>query len=352
MHGEEKMKAAVLYAPNELRVADVKYPQVGKGDVVIKVKAAAICGTDGRIISGKKTKGVRYPSVIGHEFSGEIVEVGENVTDLNVGDAIAIDPVVPCRSCVYCRIGKENVCLNRQAIGYEFDGAFAEYVRIPEVALSSGNVFKIPKGMSFEAAALAEPLACCINGQKNVGIELGDTVVIIGAGPIGLMHVQLARFSGATNIVVSELNEQRQQAALNCGATRVVNSQQENLLDVVKGLTEGVGADVVIIAIGIPGLVNPALELARKGGRVNLFAGFSKDDMAQIDVNIIHYNELILTGASALSREGYQQALTLISSGLIDIEKLVTHRFALDEINEAMATAQKGDAIKIIIHNN
>ncbi|WP_369308866.1 zinc-dependent dehydrogenase [Providencia rettgeri] len=346
------MKAAVLYAPNELKVTEIKYPQVGKGDVVIKVKAAAICGTDGRIISGKKTKGVRYPSVIGHEFSGEVVEIGEEVTGLNIGDAIAIDPVIPCRSCVYCRIGKENICLNRQAIGYEFDGAFAEYVRIPEVALSSGNVFKIPKGMSYEAAALAEPLACCINGQKNVGIELGDTVVVIGAGPIGLMHVLLARLSGATNIIVSELSEQRQQAALNCGATHVVNSQKDNLLDVVKNVTEGVGADVVIVAIGIPELVDPAFKLARKGGRVNLFAGFSKDDMAQIDVNIIHYNELIITGASALSRNGYQQALTLISSGLIDIEKLITHRFSLDEINEAMVTAQKGDAIKIIIHNN
>lgn len=346
------MKAAVLYAPNDLKVAEVKYPQVGKGDVVIRVKAAAICGTDGRIITGKKTKGVRYPSVIGHEFSGEIVEVGEDVTQLQVGDAIAVDPVIPCRSCVYCRIGKENVCLNRQAIGYEFDGAFAEYVRIPEIALASGNVFKIPKGMSYEAAALAEPLACCINGQKNVGVELGDTVVIIGAGPIGLMHILLARFSGATNIIVSELNEQRREAAARCGATHVIDSTQENLSDVVKGITEGAGADVVIIAIGIPGLVNPSLELARKGGRVNLFAGFSKDDMAEIDVNIIHYNELIVTGASALSREGYKQALSLISSGLIDIEALITHRFSLDEINQAMLSAQKGDAIKIIIHNN
>lgn len=342
----------MLYAPNDLKVAEVKYPQVGKGDVVIRVKAAAICGTDGRIITGKKTKGVRYPSVIGHEFSGEIVEVGEDVTQLQVGDAIAVDPVIPCRSCVYCRIGKENVCLNRQAIGYEFDGAFAEYVRIPEIALASGNVFKIPKGMSYEAAALAEPLACCINGQKNVGVELGDTVVIIGAGPIGLMHILLARFSGATNIIVSELNEQRREAAARCGATHIIDSTQENLSDVVKGITEGAGADVVIIAIGIPGLVNPSLELARKGGRVNLFAGFSKDDMAEIDVNIIHYNELIVTGASALSREGYKQALSLISSGLIDIEALITHRFSLDEINQAMLSAQKGDAIKIIIHNN
>ncbi|NIH24142.1 MULTISPECIES: zinc-dependent dehydrogenase [Providencia] len=346
------MKAAVLYAPNELKVAEIKYPQLGKGDVIIRIKAAAICGTDGRIVSGRKTKGVRYPSVIGHEFSGEIVEVGENVSEFHLGDAIAVDPVIPCRSCVYCRIGKENVCLNRQAIGYEFDGAFAEYVRIPEIALSAGNVFKMPKGMSYEAAALAEPLACCINGQKNVGIELGDTVVVIGAGPIGLMHILLARFSGATNIIVSELNEQRRKAAIDCGATHTVNSQQENLLDTVKGVTGGVGADVVIVAIGIPQLVNPALELARKGGRVNLFAGFSKDDMAQIDVNIIHYNELIVTGASALSREGYKQALSLISSGLIDIEKLITHRFSLDQINEAMVSAQKGDAIKIIIYNN
>ncbi|QIQ22289.1 zinc-dependent dehydrogenase [Zophobihabitans entericus] len=346
------MKAAVLFAANKLNVTQIEKPVAGPGDLVIKVKASAICGTDGRIVTGKKTKGVRYPSVIGHEFSGEVVEVGTGVTNFQCGDAVAVDPVIPCCSCVYCLSGKENVCKNRQAIGYEFDGAFAEYLRIPAIALKTGNVFKVPQGISFEAAALAEPLACCINGQKNVGIELGDTVVILGAGPIGLMHIMLARLSGAKTIIVSELNEKRRLAALDCGADLVVDSSKENLDEKIKQLTDGMGADVVIMAIGVPALVNPALSLVRKGGRVNLFAGFSAGDMSNIDVNLIHYNELSITGASALSRQGYQTALNLISSGKINVEKLVTHRFKLDDINAAFACALDGAAIKILITND
>lgn len=345
------MKAAVLFAANKLELAEVEKPRANAGELVIRVKSAAICGTDGRIVTGKKTKGVRYPSVIGHEFSGEVVEIGQGVRQFKVADHIAVDPVIPCRACVYCRNGKENVCLNRQAIGYEFDGAFAEYVRIPAIALEAGNVFNIPEGITHDAAALAEPLACCINGQKNVGIELGDTVVIVGAGPIGLMHIMLARLSGAAKIIVSELNAQRREAALQCGADYVVDSSQEDLHGKVLAETGGVGADVVIMAIGIPSLVNASFALARKGGRINLFAGFSKDDMASIDVNIIHYNELIITGASALSREGYRTALSLISSGQINVEKLISHRFALENVEDAFKCALEGAAIKIIINN-
>lgn len=345
------MKAAVLYGANNVEVAEIDKPKAGSGELVIKVKAAAICGTDGRIITGKKTKGVRYPSVIGHEFSGEIVEVGEGVTEFKCGDAIAVDPVIPCCSCVYCQSGKENVCLNRQAIGYEFNGAFAEYLRIPSIALKAGNVFNVPKGTSYEAAALAEPLACCINGQKNVGIELGDTVVILGAGPIGLMHVMLAKLSGATTVIVSELNEKRREAALECGADIVVDSGNEDLNAKVKAATNGIGADAVIMAIGVPSLINSALALVRKGGKVNLFAGFSTGAMADIDVNLIHYNEIIVTGASALSREGYKTALTLITSGKINVEKLITHRFKLDDAKKAFACAQDGSAIKVLISN-
>ncbi|WP_288494884.1 zinc-dependent dehydrogenase [uncultured Pantoea sp.] len=346
------MKAAVLFEANKLDVIHVDVPKAAQGELVMRVKSAAICGTDSRIITGRKTKGVRFPSVIGHEFAGEVVEVGQDVTRFSISDRIAVDPVIPCRSCLYCRSGKENVCQHRQAIGYEFDGAFAEYVKIPAIALEAGNVFKLPDSVSYDAAALAEPLACCINGQKNVGIHLGDVVVILGAGPIGLMHVALAKRSGASKIIVSDLNENRRSVALQCGASHAVDASQQDLKAIVMSETSGLGADVAIMAIGLPALVNPSLELLRKGGRANLFAGFSKEDTADVDVNLIHYNELVITGASALSREGYEKALGLISSGQINVEALITHRFSLSEINEALRYAQKGDAVKVIIHND
>ncbi len=346
------MKAAVLQAPKDLRLSDIALPEAGPGELVLRVRAAAVCGTDLRILTGRKTKGVRFPSVIGHEFSGEVVQAGDGVTAFRVGDRVCMDPVIPCRACAYCRAGLENVCLHRQAMGYEFDGAFAEYIRIPAIALQAGNVFKVPDGMSYEAAALAEPLACCINGQRNAGVRLGDSVVVLGAGPIGLMHAALARAAGARQVIVSEPNALRRQAAAERGVDHVCDPSSESLEAFVKARTEGLGADVVILAIGVPQLANEALTLVRKGGRVNLFAGFSAGDTSAIDVNLIHYNEILVSGASALRRTDYELALAMLGSGQIDAGALITHRFSVADSLAAFDEAGSGRALKVAICND
>ncbi len=346
------MKAAVLRAPQVLEVGEIATPQAGPGELILQVRAATVCGTDLRILSGKKTKGIRFPSVIGHEFAGVVAHVGDGVTAFRTGDRVCMDPVVPCRACAYCKAGLENVCQNRQAMGYEFDGAFAEYIRIPAIALQAGNVFRVPEGMSFEAAALSEPLACCINGQKNARVGVGDSVVILGAGPIGLMHAALARVAGARQVIVSEPNPVRREAALARGVNHACDPTRENLLEFVRQRTDGLGADVVILAIGVPALANEALSLVRKGGRVNLFAGFSQGDMSSIDVNLIHYNEITVTGASALSRSGYELALNMLASGQIDATSLITHRYGVADSLEAFDVAGSGDAIKVAILND
>ncbi|MFZ4742627.1 MAG: threonine dehydrogenase [Betaproteobacteria bacterium] len=345
------MKAAVLRAPQVLEVGDIETPEAGPGELILSVRAATVCGTDLRILSGKKTKGVRFPSIIGHEFAGVVVQTGSGVTAFKNGDRVCMDPVIPCRACSYCKAGLENVCLNRQAMGYEFDGGFAEFVRIPAIALTSGNVFKMPNGMSFEAAALSEPLACCINGQKNAQVGLGDSVLIMGAGPIGLMHAALAKAAGARQVIISEPNASRRQAALERGVNHACDPMKESLLDFVKQRTDGLGADVVILAIGVPALANEALSIVRKGGRVNLFAGFSQGDMSSIDVNLIHYNEITVTGASALTRQGYELALHMLSSGQIDATSLITHRYAVADCMAAFEAASNGSALKVAIHN-
>lgn len=345
------MKAALLRAPNEMRLSEMETPTAGPGELVLRVRAACLCGTDLRIISGRKTKGVRFPSVLGHEFSGVIVDVGEGVSQFHLDQAVTMDPVMPCRRCAYCRTGRENVCLNRQAMGYEFDGAFAEYLRIPALALESGNVFAIPEGMSYEAAALAEPLACCLNGQRNAGITLGDDVLILGSGPIGLMHAQLALAAGARNVVVSEPNAFRRQQAEQIGVHRTIDPTAEDPGDVMRSLTDGLGASVVILAIGVAKLANDALEYVRKGGRVNLFAGFSVGDAPSMDVNAIHYNEILISGASALSRAGFEMALHLIANGKIDVEQMISNRFSLMDIDQAVRLAESGSALKVVINN-
>lgn len=346
------MKAAVLQAPNVLRLTEMATPEAEPGELVLRVRAATVCGTDLRILSGRKTKGVRFPSVIGHEFAGDVVQAGAGVTQFKVGDRVCMDPVIPCRACAYCKSGLENVCANRQAMGYEFDGAFAEYIRIPAIALAAGNVFRMPQGMSFEAAALAEPLACCINGQRNAGVGMGDSVVILGAGPIGLMHAALARSAGARQVIVSEPNAARRQAAAERGVTHVFDPSGGSLADFVKARTDGLGADVAILAIGVPQLANEALTLVRRGGRVNLFAGFSAGDMSTIDVNLIHYGELVVTGASALSRRDYELALNMLASGQIDAGSLITHRYGVSDSLAAFDEAGSGRALKVAIHND
>jgi len=345
------MKAAVLKGPNILEMSDIAIPDAQPGELILRVRAATVCGTDLRILTGRKTKGVRFPSVIGHEFAGEVVQAGLGVSLFKVGDRVSMDPVIPCLSCAYCKNGHENVCQQRQAMGYEFDGAFAEYIRIPAIALRSGNVFLMPEGMSYEAAALAEPLACCINGQRNADVRMGDSVVILGAGPIGLMHAALARLSGARQVIVSEPNALRRQAASERGVDHVCDPSTESVVDFVRSRTDGLGADVVILAIGVPQLANEALSLVRKGGRVNLFAGFSSGDMSSIDVNLIHYNELIVTGASALSRRDYELSMNMLASGQIDANMLITHRFEVADSLEAFQEAGSGRALKVAICN-
>ncbi len=345
------MKAGLLRGPNRLDLEEVPDPERGPGDLIVKVRAATICGTDLRILRGRKTAGVRYPSVIGHEFAGEIVEAPAG-GPFAVGQRVCVDPAIACGRCAYCKLGHENICANLTAIGYEIDGAFAEYIRIPARAIETGNVYDIPGDLPFEQAALAEPFACVINGQERVGVAAGDAVAILGAGPIGLLHVKLARLSGARTVVVSEPNPGRRRAAQDAGADLVVDPTADDLAGIVKGATRGVGADVAIVAIGVPALANAAIGLVRRRGRVSLFAGFSVGDSAPLDINAIHYGELVVTGSFGLSRVHFERALDLVATRRIDVAPFVTHRFELPSLGEALATAENGSALKVAIVNH
>ena len=216
------MKAAVLTAPNAIALTELQDPRPEHGDVLIRVRAATICGTDIRIYRGRKTAGVRYPSVLGHEFAGEILESGGHA-GLNPGDRVALCPFISCGRCHLCKTAHENLCTQGTAVGYEVDGAFAEVIRIPAKAVESGNLRHLPDAMSFEEAALVEPLSCVLNGQNKVGVSSADTVVVLGVGPIGLLHVHLARLRGAARIIASDPSAHRREAALSGGADAVID---------------------------------------------------------------------------------------------------------------------------------
>ena len=339
------MKAAILTAPNQMSYGEAADPAPEPGDLVLRVKASTICGTDIRILRGRKTAGIRYPSIIGHEFSGEVVDSGGSA--YQTGQRVGVCPAIPCGRCAQCLRGRENLCPDAQAMGYQIDGGFAEYVRVPARAVALGNVHVLPDQISYADAALVEPLACVLNGQNKVDLTQGDTVVVLGAGPIGTLHVKLARLRGAAQVIVSEPNAARRRAAIAAGADLAIDPTACDLRTEVRAATGGLGADVVICAIGIPALATQAIGLAGYGGRVSLFAGFSKGEIGQLDVNAIHYDELRVTGSFGLSRLDYATALRMVVDQRIDTSDMITHRYRLDQLDAAFAMAEGGAAMKV-----
>jgi L-iditol 2-dehydrogenase len=348
----DTMRAAVFLGPREMELRDVPRPVAGPGEVLLKIAACAVCGTDLRIYSGGKTRGVSPPRVLGHEIAGVVVDVGpgaEQYTDISLGDRVATPPGIPCLACRFCNSGHENLCQRRSALGYRYDGGFAEYMLVPAAGVQRGLIYRIPDSLSDVEAALAEPLACVVNGQRKNGIVLGDVVLVIGAGPIGLMHLQLARLQGARKVLVSEPSAPRRALAGELGATRTIDPTTTDLIAAVQEETDGVGADVTVAAIGVAQITNTLLSVTRPGGRVNLFAGYSGTGEATIEANLIHYGELVVTGTNACTREDFRIALDLLAGGQLRAGPLVSHRFPLREIERAFETTRSGEGLRVVV---
>jgi L-iditol 2-dehydrogenase len=346
-----KMLAAVYHGPNDLRVEQVHVPQIGSGEVLLKVRSSSICGTDLRIYHGQHRK---YPQgtirIPGHEVVGEVAAAGSDVTGIDVGQRVFVAPNMGCGHCRQCISGANNLCARYDALGVTIDGAFAEYVRIPAAAVAQGNIMSIQESVDPAVAALVEPLACVLRGQNAVGIQPGDTVLIIGAGPIGLMHIKLASLRGAGKVIVSELNQNRLEQAKLSGANCIVNTTSEDLHGAIDKETGGQGADVVIVAAPSHRGQEDALALASIGGRINYFGGLPKDrPTINFDSNIVHYKELIVTGTTACSTFDCRQAASIINSGRLDLSDLITARLPLNRANEAFQLAENRSSLKVVI---
>jgi L-iditol 2-dehydrogenase len=332
------MKAVVFRAPDRMGLEIVPDPVPERGGLIIRVKAAAICGTDMRIYRGVKSRGVRMPSVLGHEFSGIIEDTGGDPA-WQRGQRAVVCPALACGGCRLCRDGAPNICEKLVAYGYEIDGGFAEFLAVPRAFVAAGNVIPLPEHLSFEEAALAEPLACVINGQAQMGLKPEDHVAVLGAGPIGLLHVLLARARGAARITVVQRSRQRREAALSLGADAAIVPEDAAALR----------ADAAIVAVGSAELANLAARIVRPRGRISLFAGFPAGEWPRFDLNAVHYGEQQVTGAFGLSLAQYREALQLIASREVPAGRLVTHREPLARAMEAFALAGRGDALKAVI---
>ena len=343
------MLAAVFQGPGRMEVTEVDTPDIGADEVLVKVGANTICGTDVRIFRGEKTKGIHPPTILGHEMAGYVYQVGKRVKGYEVGAPVAMAPVITCHRCFYCQNGMENVCPNQKIMGYDVEGGLSEYVRIPADAIAAGNLFVVQNDLPSEYLALAEPLACCVNGHHRSPIRLNSSVLIMGSGPIGLFHLQLSLLAGARTVIVSDPSAPRRAVASTFGAHITVDPTVEDLPSVVSEVTGGLGVDSIIICIGVPTLVNDALNMARQRGRINLFAGLAAKGWAEVEANLIHYKELEVTGSANSRRADYQMALQLIESGRIKVGPMVTDRFPLRSACEALDKVASGEGIKIAV---
>lgn len=345
------MLAAVYRGPEDIRLEQRPVPEIGPGEALLRVTAASICGTDMRILHGGHRKyGEGTVRIPGHEVVGEIAEVGAGVTGIEVGRTVFVAPNMGCGHCRQCLSGNNNLCADYQAVGVTMDGGFAEYMRIPAAAVSQGNVMPLAPGTSPAVAALAEPFACALRGQDAVGVRAGDAVVVVGVGPIGAMHIMLARLQGAARIFASDMNAERLALAPSFGADRTVNPASESLLDVVMAETDGQGADVVIIAAPAHRVFEQSLRIAGLGGRINFFGGLPKDrPEITLDANLVHYKELKVTGTTACSTEDCRRAAAIINAGRVDLSPLVQARYPLTQIHDAFVAAGGGQAMKVVV---
>ncbi len=344
------MLSAVLHEPNNLELVTRDIPHVGPGDVLLKIEATTLCGTDIRILDGSKTAGVRPGVTPGHEIAGRIAVVGDEVSGYAVGQQATVSIVVSCNRCRACLNGREHLCENLALFGYGIDGGLAEYMLVPAAVVAKGNLMTTNTEIPATALALSEPISCCLNGFDQYTAGPGDTVVILGAGPIGLLHTQLcARLAGASQVIVSNRSAARRETALACGATHTVDPTATDLATFVQDATDGAGADVVVVCFGGLELANTALEVAGIGGRVNYFAGFPKGSTAVMDPNLVHYKELQVTGGSNARRRDVRRAIAVLESGLIDSEPIVSHQFPLSDLHGAYAALTQRTGVKIAV---
>jgi L-iditol 2-dehydrogenase len=342
------MKAAVYLDKDKIEVREVPTPKVDADSVLVKVQSCAVCGSDIRIFHHGNSR-VNPPQILGHEASGEVVEVGAHVTKVKKGDRVAIGADVPCGECVFCEAGIGNNCQINYAMGYQFAGSFAEYVLLNKTVVNYGPLHTIPDAMSYDEGALAEPLACVLNAVELTNIRLGDTVVIIGAGPIGCMIIPIAYMSGAKKVMVIQRSRPRLEGAKKFGADTYICSAEEDAIQRVLEETGGLGADVIFTANPNPQSHVDALRMAKNRARVNFFGGLPAGTTVSLDTNIIHYKELFVLGAHGSLPRHHQQAIELIASGRPDIKPYISHRLPLDKIQEAFAIAEGHQGMRVVV---
>lgn len=343
------MKAARLTGPETIELAEMPVPACPDDGVLLAVKACGVCGSDlRRWREGPAPGGVTVP---GHEFAGEIVEVGPRVDGYAVGDHLAVAPDVHCLRCWYCSVGLYNLCDDMTMIGITpgFHGGLAEYCVIPAHALAGGTIHRMPASLSFREGALAEPLSSVQACHQDIGTTLGDTVLVMGAGPIGCLHTAIAHLRGA-RVILSEPNELRRRMAEPFEPELVLDPLAQDVVAEVRAFTGGLGADAAICANPVAATHQQAVDAVRKRGSVVLFGGLPKSrPMTELHANRIHYDEIRVIGSFSYHPDYHARALRLLERGQVDPDAIITHTFGLEDIDEVFRTVAAGEALKVMV---
>lgn len=350
------MKALRFYAPEDVRLEDVEEPTCGPDEVKLRVRNCSTCGTDVKIFHNGH-QNLSPPRTIGHEIAGQVVEVGADVnatygSDWEVGDRAQVIAAVPCGECHECRKGWMEVCQNQTSIGYQYDGGFAEYMIVPKQVLKVDGLNRIPDNVGYDEASAAEPFACAINAQEQLGIEEGDFTVVFGAGPIGCMHIRIARGVHKVGpVVLVDINAERLKMSADAvSPDHVINSAEEDVVAKVMELTGGRGADVVITATPANVTQEQAISMAARQGRISFFGGLPKNDpFIKADSNLIHYRQLHVHGANGSSPAHNKRALEYISTGQVPVKDLITKHIPLENVLDAFTIVKNGEAIKVTV---
>ena len=345
------MLAATYTQGGKLDFCDVPVPAIGKDEILLRVEASSLCGTDVKIARhGHRKLKPGQTIVLGHEFVGTIEKVGEDIRSYSVGQLVGVAPNIGCGHCEMCGRGLMNMCPDYSAFGINLDGSHTDYIRITAPAIAQGSVIPVNNGVSAVEAALAEPLSCAVNGIRASRIEQGDSVLIYGAGPMGLLNLMLALLSGAARVFVVDLSDERLEMARTIGASKTFNSRQGSVVEWVMRETANRGVNVVITAVPVAELQPEAIKLLAPFGRLCFFAGLpAGSPPTAIDTNAIHYKNLILTGMTGGAPQDYRTALRLIEAGRVDVSRIISHVLPMEEVRQAYDLALAGKGMKIVL---
>ncbi len=340
------MKAAVYHDIGDIRYEEIAQPAIGPGEVLVRLGVCGLCGTD---IHKILHKSVKTPAVLGHEVAGEVVETGSGVTSVRVGDRVFVAHHVPCFTCRHCLRGHHTLCAQFRATNLD-PGGFAEYIRVSAAHVKS-TLLPIPDGVTDAQAAMTEPLATVVHGAKLLRVMHGDRVLVMGAGQIGVIWAQILRNMNADTVIVSDVSEFKLQQARRFGADVTVDVTRENLVDAVRDATEGLGVDVVVIAVGVSQLLAEAVSCCAPGGQVMVFAGFDEKPIVPIDASRFFNSEISIIGSYSSMPTEYAPSLAMIAKGLIRVDEMITHRFPLSQLQQAVdvATNPAAGSLKVIL---